>query len=225
MAMEPTKDQLEVLTILDKELASPILVRARGNLVWSLEDGTRISGKIVKELEEFGWVDFLSKTPDRDPAERWIYVEVTRLGRAALSPPANPPIEIVREAVEAVPAANARRLLEKVREEIPGIPFGKVVTLAEKLVTNGLIQAHGAGEVRRYYPFREIKAEDLAAGAGFEVVVTEDGEFRVTMFYDWTRHDDEFYPYDGQGIGATFSQAATMAIQDAEGELELEAEE
>jgi hypothetical protein len=217
MAKELTKGQLEVLTILAR-FPAPVLVRARGNLVWSTEDGTRISGRCVKELEEFGWVDFLSKTPDKDPAERWIYVEVTNMGRAAIPPPV-PPIEIVREAVEAVPAANARRLLEKVREEIPGITLEVVEGLATKLVLNGIIQAHGDGEGRRYYPFREVKAEDLDPGTGFDVLVHADGQFSVRVYYRWDRRGDGF---NGAGIGATFSQAATMAIQDAEGDLELE---
>lgn len=128
-------------------------------------------------------------------------------------------LEIVKDAVDAIPAANAARLLEKVQESIPDATLDQVTGLATMLVLSREIQAHGPLESRRYYPAGlEVRAEDLAPGTGFEVVVKDDGSFVVRFYYDWESRD----MFDGEGVGATFAQAATMAIRDAEGELELE---
>lgn len=63
---------------------------------------------------------------------------------------------------------------------------------------------------------RELKADDLEPGNGFEVVVKEDG-FHLQFFYDWAKRKKG---YDGEGVGVTFSTAAISAIRDAEGEDE-----
>lgn len=77
------------------------------------------------------------------------------------------PAKVVRDAVEAVPAADGKRLLEKVRETTPNMDLGTVVKLAEGLVELGMLQAHGKDDARRYYPAQlEIKAEDLVPGPG-----------------------------------------------------------
>jgi hypothetical protein len=65
---------------------------------------------------------------------------------------------------------------------------------------------------------QEYTADDLVPGTGFEVVVRDDGTFEVTVYYDWTKRNGPYY--DGRGTGKTFTEAASMAIQDAEGELE-----
>lgn len=68
----------------------------------------------------------------------------------------------------------------------------------------------------------ELTAEDLAPGTGFEVVVQEDGTFEVWVYYRWNQRvrtaPQDFY--DGHGTGKTWTEAASMAIADAEGELE-----
>lgn len=68
----------------------------------------------------------------------------------------------------------------------------------------------------------EIRADDLGPGTGFEVVAHEDGIFHVWVFYDWNRRDEAF---DGYGTGETFTEAASMAIRDAEGEEEEDQED
>ncbi|MGW4476834.1 hypothetical protein ACWENQ_44885 [Nonomuraea sp. NPDC004354] len=61
---------------------------------------------------------------------------------------------------------------------------------------------------------RELLAEDLAPGTGFEVTVLDNGTFHVVVFYHWPNTE----AYDGEGEGATFTEAAGRAIADAQGE-------
>ncbi|MGW0061369.1 hypothetical protein ACWDTT_15765 [Streptosporangium sandarakinum] len=64
----------------------------------------------------------------------------------------------------------------------------------------------------------ELTAGDIAPGTGFEVVVKEvDGVqiFEATVHYDWSRRNGPYY--DGRGTGRTWTEAASAAINDAEG--------
>lgn len=47
----------------------------------------------------------------------------------------------------------------------------------------------------------------------------DDGTFEVTVYYDWSKRNGPYY--DGRGTGRTFTEGASMSIQDAEGELEI----
>uniref|UniRef100_UPI003F49509C hypothetical protein n=1 Tax=Nonomuraea sp. CA-251285 TaxID=3240002 RepID=UPI003F49509C len=62
---------------------------------------------------------------------------------------------------------------------------------------------------------RELRAADLVPGTGFEVVVKDDGTFYVQVFNNW-EHRASYY--DGEGHGATFTEAASAAIAQAEEE-------
>lgn len=77
-------------------------------------------------------------------------------------------------------------------------------------------RTHTAEDIQRR-PVSEMRATDVAEGTRFEVEAQEGGTFRVRVFYPGT---DPSQYYDGEGLGETFTEAASRAIADAEGETE-----
>lgn len=84
----------------------------------------------------------------------------------------------------------------------------------------GIIVAAPWGGTTPLSATAELSAEDLAPGSAFNVEVLGDDDTEPSLYVQVFYDTKDRRMYDGEGTGATFTEAAGRAIADAEGEEE-----